>query len=153
MQIGTADTLLPVSEAMRHRFYGSGKAAPRCKLPACLLVSLHDVLIQHVRHLDLQVEDARPRLVADVQQVLEALADHESASLSLALQQCVRCHLHMVEVSMQQTLYCCEQARPRTVVPMRMAAMRLVSTGLSRGILMPVTSSSRRRMPSLGASL
>ena len=31
-----------------------------------LLVDFHDLLIQHIRHLDLQVEDRRPRLRGSV---------------------------------------------------------------------------------------
>ena len=64
-----------------------------------LLIHFYDLVVQHVGHLDLQVKDAGARLVANVQQVLEALGDNQGAALALALQQRVGGHLQTAGLS------------------------------------------------------
>ena len=52
-----------------------------------LLVALHHHLVQHVGLGNLQIEDVWPGLVADVQQVAEALGHHQRRALAVSLQQ------------------------------------------------------------------
>ena len=51
------------------------------------------MVIEDVGDADLQVEDGWPALIANVQQVPEALTGHQAASLSLSLQKRVGSHL------------------------------------------------------------
>ena len=59
---------------------------------------LDDVLVQHRRQGDGEIEQPRPGLVADAQRVGEAAVHHQQRALALALQQCVGgdggAHLH-----------------------------------------------------------
>ena len=54
-----------------------------------LLINLHNMVVENIGDADLQVKDGRPALVADVQQVPEALAGDQAASLAFPLQQCI----------------------------------------------------------------
>lgn len=54
-----------------------------------LLIDLQNPLVQHLRDVDGQVKNLGPALVADVQQVFEALRGHERALLAPTLQECV----------------------------------------------------------------
>ena len=60
----------------------------------------NDPLVQHRRQPDRQIEQPRPRLIADAQRVGEATIDHQKRALALALQQRVGgnggAHLHAV---------------------------------------------------------
>ena len=62
---------------------------------------LHDPLVQHRRQRDREVEQPRPRLVADAQRVGEAAVDHQQRALALALEQRVGrdggAHLHRLD--------------------------------------------------------
>ncbi len=62
---------------------------------------LHDFLVEQARQGDRQVEQPRPRLVADAQDVGEAAIDHQQRALALALQQRIGgdrgAHLHRLD--------------------------------------------------------
>ncbi len=64
-------------------------------------VDLHHLFVQHRGQGDRQVEQPRPRLVADAQRVGEAAVDHQQHPLALALQQRVGgdrgAHLHRLD--------------------------------------------------------
>jgi hypothetical protein len=66
------------------------------------LVDLVHLAIEHLRQLDVPVEDARPVLVGDAQLVAEALRDEEHGGLALALEERVggdrRAHLHGIDL-------------------------------------------------------
>ena len=58
-----------------------------------LLIHFNNSFVQNILKFDLQVKDAWPRLVANVQQILEAFGGDQGATLPFAFQQCIRCNL------------------------------------------------------------
>ena len=61
---------------------------------AYLLINLNYSLIQHILKLDFQIKDARPGLIANVEQVLEPFCGDQSTSFSFALKQGIGGHLY-----------------------------------------------------------
>lgn len=58
-----------------------------------LLINLDHSLVEHILELDLQVKDARPGLVANIQQVFEPFCGDQGRSFPFTLKQCVGSHL------------------------------------------------------------
>ena len=58
-----------------------------------LLINLYNVVVKDIGDADLQVKDGWPALIADVQQVPEAFAGDQAASLAFPLQQRIGSHL------------------------------------------------------------
>ena len=67
---------------------------------AHLLIHLHHTIVQHVRHVDLQVEDARAALIANVQKVPESSRHEECTALAFAFKQCISGHLYSTVTGM-----------------------------------------------------